>query len=150
MGPRVACQNKNWCSTTAESCTSIHTGALRRLDKQDIWVIHDPLGQTHSPASSEHCFLFFGFARFRKKCAKTMIPTGRDSGFSNTCVINDLLGQTHCPSFLSITIFTCTLFCESLKSGQTTCVKIVITTGRESIIKQTDLRRSLMTVPVSS
>ena len=48
-------------------------------------VINDPLGQTHSHASSEHCFLLFCFSRFEKwgrtdgrtTCAKTMIPTGR-------------------------------------------------------------------------
>ena len=45
--------------------------------------INDPLGQTHSLASSEHCFLLFCFARFEKwgwmygrtTCAKTIIPT---------------------------------------------------------------------------
>ena len=48
-------------------------------------VINDPLGQNHSHASSEHCFLLFCFSRFEKwtngrtTCAKTMIPTG--SGF---------------------------------------------------------------------
>ena len=48
-------------------------------------VINDPLGQIHSHASSEHCFLLFCFATFEKwgqdgrtTCAKTMIPTGRD------------------------------------------------------------------------
>ena len=29
-------------------------------------VINDPLGQTHSHASSEHCFLLFCFSRFEK------------------------------------------------------------------------------------
>ena len=55
-----------------------------KKDKTD--VINDPLGQTHSLASSEHCFLLFCFARFEKwtdertTCAKTMITTGRDCG----------------------------------------------------------------------
>ena len=51
-------------------------------------VINDPLGQPHSQASSEHCFLLFWFSRFEKwgrthgrtTCAKTMIPTDRDFG----------------------------------------------------------------------
>ena len=38
-------------------------------------VINDPLGQTHSHASSEHCFLLFWIT-----CAKTMIPTRHDFG----------------------------------------------------------------------
>ena len=29
-------------------------------------VINDPLGQTHSHASREHCFLLFCFSRFEK------------------------------------------------------------------------------------
>ena len=33
-------------------------------DKTD--VINDPLGQAHSHASSEHCFLLFCFSRFEK------------------------------------------------------------------------------------
>ena len=41
-------------------------------------VINDPLGQTHSHASSEHCLLLFCFARRMETCAKTIIPTGRD------------------------------------------------------------------------
>ena len=48
-------------------------------------VINDPLGQTHSLANRDHCFLLFCFARFwkvgtdgRTACAKTMITTGRD------------------------------------------------------------------------
>ena len=52
-------------------------------------VINDPLGQTHSHASSKHCFLLF-FSRFEKwerqngrtTCAKTMILTGRDFGLA--------------------------------------------------------------------
>ena len=61
-------------------------------------VINDPLGQTHSHASSEHCFLLFCFSRFEKwgrtyvrtTCAKTMIPTGRDFGLAewiNMCLM---------------------------------------------------------------
>ena len=53
-------------------------------------VINDPLGQTHSHASSEHCFLLFCFSRFEKwgrtygrtTCAKTIILTGRDFGLA--------------------------------------------------------------------
>ena len=45
-------------------------------------VINDPLGQTHSLASSEHCFLLFCFAKFEKwgrtdgrtACLKTNMP----------------------------------------------------------------------------
>ena len=40
------------------------------VDRQNIYdktgVINDPLGQTHSHASSEHCFLLFCFSRFEK------------------------------------------------------------------------------------
>ena len=51
--------------------------------KQDR-CINDPLGQTHSLASSEQCFRFV-LLDFEKDgwttCAKTMIPpTGRDCG----------------------------------------------------------------------
>ena len=52
-------------------------------------VINDPLGQTHSHASSEHGFLLFCFARSVKRgrtdgrtCAKTIIPTGRGCGLA--------------------------------------------------------------------
>ena len=52
-------------------------------------VIDDPLFQTHSQASSEHCFLLFCIARFEKwgqtygqTDAKTMIPTVRDCGLA--------------------------------------------------------------------
>ena len=51
-------------------------------------VINDPLGQTHSVASSDHYFLLFCFARSEKwrrtdertTCAKIVITTGRDCG----------------------------------------------------------------------
>ena len=51
-------------------------------------VINDPLGQTHSLASSDHYFLLFCFDRFEKwgrtngrtTCTKIMINTGRDCG----------------------------------------------------------------------
>ena len=47
-------------------------------------VINDPLGQTHSHAGSEHCFLLFccGSTDGRTTCAKTMIPSGRDFGLA--------------------------------------------------------------------
>ena len=38
--------------------------ARNRLHKTG--VINDPLGQTHSHVSSEHCFLLFCFSRFEK------------------------------------------------------------------------------------
>ena len=57
-------------------------------------VINDPLGQTHSHASREHCFLLFCFARFEKWgrmdiiCAETMIPLGGPSDSINkSCLI---------------------------------------------------------------
>ena len=51
-----------------------------RPTKDKTGVINDPLGQTHSHASSEHCFLLFWFSRFvrtdvRTTCAKTMSVT---------------------------------------------------------------------------
>ena len=55
-------------------------------------VINDPLGQTHSLASSEHCFLMFCFARSEKwgrtdgrtetTCEKIIITAGRDCGLA--------------------------------------------------------------------
>ena len=54
-------------------------------------VINDPLSQTNSHASSEHCSLLFvlldlksgdGRTDRRTTCAKTMIPTGRDLGLA--------------------------------------------------------------------
>ena len=64
-------------------------------------VINDPLGQTHSLASSEHCYrlkfvLFWQLGTYwrtyeRTTCAKTMITTGRYCGLAewiiNTIVI---------------------------------------------------------------
>ena len=60
-------------------------------------VINDPLGQTHSLASSDHYFMLFCFARFEKwgrtYVQKTMITTGRDFGsaewINNTCENGD-------------------------------------------------------------
>ena len=51
-------------------------------------VINDPLGQTHSLDSSEHCshlkFVLFRKVgmdgRMNEQCAKTMITTTRDCG----------------------------------------------------------------------
>ena len=59
-----------------------------KLDKTG--VINDPLGQTHSHASSEHCFLLFCFLDLKsgdrqtdgQHVRKTMIPTGRDFGLT--------------------------------------------------------------------
>ena len=55
-------------------------------------VINDPLGQTHSHASSKHCFCWFCFyyslksgdgrTDGRTTCAKTIIPTSRDFGLA--------------------------------------------------------------------
>ena len=61
---------------------------MREVRSHKTGVINDPLGQTHSHASSKHCFLLFCFARFEKwgqtdgrtTCVKTMIPTGSDCG----------------------------------------------------------------------
>ena len=52
-----------------------------KIIKYKTGVINDPLGQTHSLVSSDHCFLFFCFAKKvrtdgRTTCAKIMIPTG--------------------------------------------------------------------------
>ena len=48
-------------------------------------VIHDPLGQTHGHASSEHCFLLFCFSGF-KKWGPTYVRT------DNMCENNYPLG----------------------------------------------------------
>ena len=54
------------------------------LSSNNTGVISDPLGQTHSHASSEHCFLLFCFVRFWKvgTDGRTKIPTGRDFGLA--------------------------------------------------------------------
>ena len=60
-----------------------------KTEKDKTDVINDPLGQTHSHASSEHCFLLFNFSRFEKWGRTDMcdnnnpkIPTGRDFGLA--------------------------------------------------------------------
>ena len=68
-------------------------------------VNNDPLGQTHSQASSEHCFQLFCFARFekwgrkdvQKTCAKTMIPTDRDFGLARVDQLRQLLQKFGVP-----------------------------------------------------
>ena len=75
---------ERWCKRKKQRTTFF--GEKRWKEKG---VINDPLGQTHSLASSEHCFLLFCFARFEKwgrtygrtdvrTCAKTMMPTCPD------------------------------------------------------------------------
>ena len=57
---------------------------------QDMCGINDPLSQTHIHASSDHYsrlkFVFFGeilkSGDGRTRCAKSMIPTGRDYGLA--------------------------------------------------------------------
>ena len=39
---------------------------ISKIKNNKIGVINDPLGQTHSHASREHCFLLFCFSRFEK------------------------------------------------------------------------------------
>ena len=73
---------------TSSSLTPRYTNYMKS-------VINDPLGQTHSHASSEHCFCCFVFLDLksgdwrtnvrmdvRTTCVKTMIPTGRDFGLA--------------------------------------------------------------------
>ena len=45
---------------------NIHSSNLRNNLFNKTGVINDLLGQTHSLASSEHCFLLFCFSRFEK------------------------------------------------------------------------------------
>ena len=69
---------------------TLYCQLLLQINKYKTGAINDPLGQTHSHASSEHCFLLFCFSRFEKwgrtngrtTCAKTIIPTGRDFGLA--------------------------------------------------------------------
>ena len=73
------------CRSESELCDAPNCQKQNTI-KNKTGVINDPLGQTHSHASSEHCFLLSCFSRFEKwgwtygrtTCAKTMIPTGRD------------------------------------------------------------------------
>ena len=74
-------------------------------------VINDPLGQTHSHAISEHCFLMFCFARIWKvgtdggtTCAITIIPTGRDFGLAEWINICINLSQSQSTNQLHLTI----------------------------------------------
>ena len=77
---RVSRVDQRVCLTAKYVC-------LLETEKQDI---NDPLGQIHSLASSDHCFLLFCFARFEKwwrtygqtTCAKTMITTSTDCGLA--------------------------------------------------------------------
>ena len=65
------------------------TDKVHKTNSYKTGVINDPLGHTHSLASSEHCFgLKFVFilksgdgrTHERTTCAKAMITTGRDCG----------------------------------------------------------------------
>ena len=81
-------------------------------------VINDPLSQTHSLASSEHCFHFVMFCQILKSgdgrtygqtygrmtCAKNNIPIGRDCGSAEW--IHKLW---LCANKTDLS--TCTLFC---------------------------------------
>ena len=88
------------CSTAAKFSAKLGQGKVAVIEPNEVrtdktGVINDPLGQTHSHASSEHCVLLFCFSRFEKwgrtdgqTCAKTMIPTGRDFGLAEWININ--------------------------------------------------------------
>ena len=111
-----------------------------KYDWQDRCVINDPLGQTHSLASSEHCFRF-KFVLFwkvgmdrrtdeRTTCAKTMIPTGRDCGLAEWIKImyyfNEFLPDL---SWIPIGcvetwshIFLFSILQTSLKGGGESCI----------------------------
>ena len=56
---------------------------LLDIDLYKTGVINDPLGHTHSHASSEHCFRLFCFSRYEK--------WGRTYGrmMDNMCETND-------------------------------------------------------------
>ena len=43
----------------------------KEIQHDKTGVINDPLGQTHSHASSEHCFLLFCFSRFESGDVRT-------------------------------------------------------------------------------
>ena len=80
----------HYCSTTCKFFCCIDDKNSETLN----WcVINDPLGQTHSLASSEHCFVLnlFCFEKWGRTdadvrtddmCTKTMIPTGLDCGLA--------------------------------------------------------------------
>ena len=55
-----------------------------RYNNDMTGVINDPLGQTHSLASSEHCFHFVLFGLIWKvgMDLRTMISTGHDCGLA--------------------------------------------------------------------
>ena len=57
---------KNKCNFDYFCGTYYHTVLISQDKYNKTGVINDPLGQTHSLASSEHCFLLFCFARFEK------------------------------------------------------------------------------------
>ena len=62
---------------------SSYTAVGQTHNKTDF--INDPLGQTHSHVSSEHCFLSFCFSRFENS-GRTYIQVGRTD---NMCENND-------------------------------------------------------------
>ena len=45
---------------------NLNKSQLINKEQQDTGAINDLLDQTHSHASSKHCFLLFGFSRFEK------------------------------------------------------------------------------------
>ena len=75
------CQRMNYnihkcgCRTIFEATMFIGNGG----------VIIDPIGQTHSHASSEHCFLLFCFSRFEK----LYFPRRTDVRTDDICENND-------------------------------------------------------------
>ena len=69
-------------SSTSLSISLLET-PKKRITLNKTGVINDPLSQTHSHASSEHCFLLFCFSGF-EKWART------DGRTDNMCENNDL------------------------------------------------------------
>ena len=51
----------------AKGRKKLFTPSRKKKIENKTGVINDPLGQTHSLASSEHCFLLFCFARSEKR-----------------------------------------------------------------------------------
>ena len=82
---RITINSNHLCSLLIE-----YHRSFKNCKRNKTGVINDPLCQTHSLASSEHCsrlnFVLFlkvgtdGRMYERTTCAKAMITTGRDCG----------------------------------------------------------------------
>ena len=96
---KLDCRRKTWSKSFLCNCIIIRRCLVKNRKSPSICreyernekiyktgVINDPLGHTHSLASSEHCFhlkfvlFYYNLKSERIACVKTMITIGRDCG----------------------------------------------------------------------